>query len=401
MPHFQFIAKDQLGRNYSGTLYGATEQAVFFRLQKLGYVVLSVTEKEISEGIVLIHQKITIDDVVVFTKLLSTVISTGLPAVDALAALEEQTENVSFKKVIKQVREEVENGSALSAAFEKHPKVFPHFYISMVKSGEASGNLVQVLDNLTSYLERDTELKRQISSAFTYPKLVLLLAFCAIFVFTFRVIPAFDKIYSQADIKLPQSTRMMLGFSNFVLDNWLMCTGALVVAVVGFLLFRVSPSTKPIYDRLRLSVPVLGPINTRIAVSRTIRTLASMLQCGVPAITSLETARNLVDNDCLSRDLQRVIESVEAGGTISSPLRLSRDFSPLVTYMISAGEQNGNLSEMLEGCCNALEREINHLMKKLLLILEPMITVAVALIIGFIAIAMYLPIFNIVSLAPK
>ncbi len=303
MPHYKFIAKDQLGRNYQGTLYGATEQAVFFRLQKLGYVVLSVTEKELSEGITLIQQRITIDDIVIFTKLLSTVISTGLPAVDALAALEEQTENVSLKKVIKKIREEVENGVSLSAAFENHPKVFPHFYISMIKSGEASGNLVKVLDNLTQYLERDVELKRAISSAFTYPKLVLTLAAVAVFFFTFKVIPAFDKIYSDAGLKLPQTTRIMLGISNFLVSNWMMCIGALIVLFVGFLLFKSSPSTKPTYDRLRMSVPIFGPINRRIAISRTVRTLGSMLNCGVPVITSLETARSLVENDCISRDL--------------------------------------------------------------------------------------------------
>lgn len=396
MPYYNFVAKDHQGRNLAGSLFGATEQAVFFRLQQLGYVVLSVTEKTAKDTFELFPQRVTIEDIVVFSRLMSTVIDTGLPAVDALAALEEQTENTTFRKIIRRIREDVEQGSSLSRAFEKHPKVFPHFFISMVRSGEAGGNLPQVLEHLCVYMEKDQDLKRNLKTAFTYPKFILILmAFLISFLFV-KVFPVLRDFYAEAPdkIKIPQATKMLLDGTQFVYDNWKILAMAAAFIVIGFSVFRKHPRTRPIYDEMVMKIPRIGPLNRRIMVTRTIRTLGSMLACGVPLITSLESVKNLTNNYWIDQDLTRVIDSVETGGTVSSPLRLSKSFPPLAIYMIAVGEHSGRLPQLLNGCADAMDKEIDHLIKQLLIALEPAMIVVIAIIVAFLAIALYLPVFS-------
>jgi len=399
MPYYTFVAKDQHGRNYTGNLFGATEQAVFFRLQKLGYVVLSVTERDTDEGIQILPPRITLEDVVLFSRLLSTVIATGLPAVDALAALEEQTENPTFKRTIRKVREDVEKGESLSNAFEKHPKAFPHFFVSMVRSGEAGGNLAEVLDHLADYLEKDHDLRRNIRSAFTYPKFVVTLMIVLTIVLFYKVFPVLAEFYAEApeNVKIPHATKLLMNFSLFIADNWTLVLVVLGTLVASFFVFRMHRATKPIYDRLMITLPVVGPINKRVSITRSVRTLGSMLKCGVPLMTSLESTKNLANNAVIGEDIEKVMESVETGGTISSPLRLSTSFPPIAVYMISVGEHSGRLPELLHGCANALDKEIDHLVKQLLIALEPALIVLIAIMVAFMAIALYLPIFSSIT----
>lgn len=396
MPHYNFVAKDQMGRNYRGTLFGPNEQSVFFRIQKIGYVVISVTEKEEKKGPALFAQAITRSDIVIFSKLLGTVISTGLPAVDALAALEEQTENMSLKSVIRVVREDVEHGATLTAAFVKHPKVFPHLFTSMVNSGEISGKIAEVLDRAADYMEKELELRRTISTALIYPKIVLSIAGAAVIPLMMYVVPAIGSLVKETKFKLPASTRALLAVNAFVNDNRITLAVFFAMLVMGFIFFKYHPSARGRYHALMMKMPLIGPINRRITIARTIRTLGSLLHCGVPLITSIESVKEVVDNEPIERDLDRVIESVEAGGTISSPLRLSRNFPSIAVYMIASGEQTGRLSDMLLMCAQAIEKEIEHLVKRFMVFLEPAITIFAALVVLFFAVAFYLPIMQII-----
>jgi type II secretory pathway component PulF len=402
MPHYNFIAKDPMGRNYRGTLYGPTEQSVFFRLQKLGYVVISVTEKDERKGDSLFSSAISPGDVVIFARLLGTVISTGLPAVDALAAIEEQTENISFKRIIRGVREHVEQGGTITSAFEKHPKIFPHLLTSMVGSGELSGKLAEVLERAAGYLEREQELRRSISTAFIYPKIVLTIAVSAIVPLMWYVVPSLANLVKSAHFRLPTSTRILLGADNFFVANKPVVMILVALLVMGLIFFKYHPAVRGYYQALVMKLPILGPINRRITISRTVRTLGSLLSCGVPLVTAIESVKSVVYSKPIEDDLDRVIESVEAGGTISSPLRLSRNFPSIAVYLIASGEQSGRLSELLEVCSNAIDKEIEHFIKKFIIFLEPAVTVFVALIVVFFAFAFYLPIMQIIySQMPK
>jgi len=401
MPNYDFVIKDHLGRNYRGTFFGPTEQAVFFRLQKSGYIVLSVTEKQEKEGFSLFNQSISQGDIAVFTKLLSTVIKTGLPAQEAIAAIEEQTENRTLRKVIRQVREDIENGMSMSAAFEKHPKTFPHLFVSMVHSGEISGSITEVLDRVAEYLEKDSDLRRSIKQAFTYPKIILTIAVGAMVIIMTKVIPAYTKIYAQTKVKLPYMTKVLMDISNFLQQHWIPVFAVIGLIIMGFVYLKNSPIGRPYYDMFVMKIPFLGPINRRILVSRTVRTLGSMLKSGVPLITSLETCKSVVNNYHLEKDIESILENVEAGNTISSTIRLSKNFLPVVIYMFSSGESSGRLPDLLLSCSDVIEKEIAFYTKRLITILEPMLTIFVALIVAFIAIAMYLPIFNFLTFLPK
>lgn len=397
MPYYNFIAKDPNGRNYRGSLFGVTEQAVFFRLQQIGYVVLSVTEKNSpNDAIEILAPKITIEDIALFSRLLATVVDAGLPVVEALAALEEQTENTSFRKVIRKIRYDVEEGTSLSSALHKYPKVFPHFFVSMVLSGEAGGNLPEVLEYLSRYMEKDQQLTRGIRSAFAYPKFVLVLISGLLVVLFRYVFPVLQKFYDDApgNIRLPRATSLLMSGCSFVSEHSIAIVVSLVVFSLSFLIFKKHDFTKHIYDKMIFSLPLMGPINRRLSLSRTIRTLGSLLHCGVPLISALETTKNLTNNKQVELDLEEVIKSVETGGTISSPLRMSTSFSPLSIYMISVGEHSGRLPELMGSCADAIDKEIDHLVKQLLLILEPALIVLIAIIVAFLAIAIYLPVFS-------
>ncbi len=401
MPNYDFVIKDHLGRNYRGTFFGPTEQAVFFRLQKSGFIVISVTEKQEKEGFSLFGQSVTTGEVAIFTKLLATVIRTGLPAQEAIAAIEEQTENRSLRRVIRQVREDIEHGMSMSAAFEKHPKIFPHLFVSMVHSGELSGNISEVLDRIAEYLEKDNDLRRSMKQAFTYPKIIFTIAIGAMIIIMTKVIPAYSKIYAQTKVKLPVMTSMLMQMSDFFQKHWLPVFAVIGLLVMGFIYLKNSPAGRPVYDMFVMKMPFIGPINNRILISRAVRTLGSMLKSGVPLITSLETVSSIVNNYHIEKDIERILENVEAGNTISSSIRLSKNFLPIVIYMFSSGESSGRLPDLLLSCSDVIEKEIAFLTKRLITILEPMLTIFVALIVAFIAIAMYLPIFNFLTFMPK
>jgi type IV pilus assembly protein PilC len=401
MPNFEFVVRDHIGRNFRGTLFGPTEQAVFFRLQKQGYVVLSVSEKEGKEKTPFFGGSVTPGDIAVFTRLFGAVLSTGLPAQEAIAALEEQTENVMFRKVIRQVRIDLEHGMSLSAAFEKHPKIFPHLFVSMIHSGEIGGNIPDVLERVSDYLEKDEDMKRSIKQAFTYPKIIMGVAVVAVIIIMFKVIPAYAKIYAQSKFKLPFATKLLIDVSNFVSAHWIPLAALAGLLFMFYFYIKNHPSGRAIYDRYVMQMPLTGKINRRILISRTVHTLGSMLRCGVPLITSLETTKSVVNNYYIQKDIENILESVEAGGSISNVIRLSKNFLPVVTYMVSAGEQSGRLPELLVSCSEAMDKEIAYLTRRLIIILEPILTIFVALIVAFIAIAMYLPIFNFLTFIPK
>ncbi len=401
MPNFDFVVRDSIGRNLKGTIFGPTEQAVFFRLQKQGYVVISVNEKEEKNDGQFVLQGITQGDIAVFTRLFGTVINTGLPAQEAIAAIEEQTEKPTFRKVIRAIRTDLEHGMSLAAAFEKHPKVFPHLFVAMIHSGELAGNIPEVLERIADYLEKDDDLRRSIKHSFTYPKIIVTIAILAIAIIMKFVIPAYAKVYAQTQFKLPVATRILIEISTFVINHWITLLAGLGLLIMGLVYLRHSPAGRGFFDRIYMNFPMIGQINRRILVSRTVHTLGSMLKCGVPLITSLETAKTVVGNIYIEKDLDDIMASVERGGSIAETLRTSKNFMPMVVYMISAGERSGRLPDMLISCSNALDKELVFMTKRLIVQLEPLLTIFVAMVVAFIAIAMYLPIFSFMTSMPK
>lgn len=399
MPDYDFIATDHQGRNFRGRLSGPTEQLVYNRLQKLGYVVLSITRRERKDAVPFIVSPVTPDDIVIFTKLLSAVIGAGLPINDSLTALEEQIEKYSLKKAIRDVRIDVEGGMSLSNSFAKHPKIFPNIFVSMIRSGEMAGNIAEVLDRLSLYLERDQEIRRTTKSAFLYPKVILFIASGAIIYLLRFVVPKFIRVYQQLNMydKLSWSTKTLMNISNFSVEYGLYIIISLALLIPLFYWFKSSPGTRPIYDRLILSIPFFGKVSARMCIARTVRSLGSMVETSVPILDALDTSKMVLNNRAIEDDLERVIENVELGGNISTPLRLSRHFPPIVIYMVAAGEHSGRLPHLLQKCADAMEKELEHTSKRLLFALEIALIIVVAIVIAFIAIAVYLPMFELIT----
>ncbi|MEW6203091.1 MAG: type II secretion system F family protein [bacterium] len=396
MPNFEFIAKDLHGKNFRGTLFSQTEQGVYFALEKLGYLVLTVHERENIFAYQL-PQRITAADVTLLTKLLATLMEAGMPVVDALVTLETQTENITFSKIIRNIRINVENGMSLSDAFAKHPKIFPPFYISMIRSGETAGIMPEIYNHLSGYLDKSDELRQRVATAFTYPKIIATIALAGSLILMYYVIPQFNIIYTKLGIELNTSTKFLIGASDFAKNYWWVICLAIAALIYGFYKFRTSKQTARYYHPLVLAIPILGKINKRVSVTRTARTLSSMLQCGVPMITALETSKTVANNKVIEEDIDRVIESVQAGGTISGPLKVSPNFPPLVISMIASGERSGTLPHLLGKAADALDRELEHLIKRFLYYLEPALTLIIAISIGFIAFSIYVPIFNLIG----
>lgn len=399
MPHFEFIAKDLHGKNFHGTLFSHTEHGVYFTLENMGYVVLTVHEKEEHDQVV-IPQRITSYDITVFTKLLATVVSSGMPIIDALAALEAQLENPSLKKIIRRVRTNVEHGMPLSAAFGKFPKIFPHFYCSMIRSGEVAGIMPTVLTHLSTYLDKDEDLKRKVAAATTYPKIVLTMATLGTIFLLYYVIPKFQQVYAQGNMPMPMPTKILIAISKFSSEYWWAVLIGIVLLATSFFFFRSSDQTKRYYHSLMLRIPYLGKVNGRISITRMTRTLSYMLQSGVPLLTSLETSKTAANNAVVEEEIDRVTENVEGGGTLSGPLKISPHFPPIVTAMIASGERSGTLADLMEKCADALDSELEYMIKRLLYFIEPAITILLTLFIAFVAASLYLPIFHLVSSIP-
>jgi len=398
MPAYDFIAKDNSGRNFRGTLSGSNERTVYAKLQRLGYVVLTINKRADSERTPFIVANISRDDVVVFSRLLSTVMAAGIPVSETLAALEDQETNFNLKKIICSIRAEVESGVALSDAFAQHPRIFPNLFISMIRSGEIGGDITGVLNRLSDYLERDQEVRRAVDETFFYPKLIFFVASVIITGLLYFIIPRFKMLFIKVGVTdLPWMTRGVIFISDCLINYGLQIAGGIVILIILFFWAKSSPALRAVMDRISMSLPYYGALSSRIAMSRMIRSSGSMLETGVPLLDTLETARGILDNCVINDDIDRVIENLELGGDMASPMRASRHFPPVVVYMVSAGETSGSLAEMLNKCAEAIDKELKYSLGKLLQVLQVSLLLCVAAIVICIAVAMYLPVIDILT----
>lgn len=403
MAVYDFIAKDHSGRNFRGTLAGVTEQFVYSRLQNLGYVVLSITKIDAKEKPPFIIPRISLDDIVVFNKLFSTVISSGVPVIEALSALEDQIDNWSLKIVIRQVRIDVQSGVSLSDAFAAHPKVFPTLFVSMVRAGEISGDISDVMDRLSDYMEKDQEVRRSVASTFFYPKIVILVAGSAVTYLLRMIVPQFRHIFEKLGLteKLPMVTKAVLAISGVIVNYGVHIAAVIAALLLVWLWMRSTQTGRALLDHAYMRLPYLGRVNGRIAMSRMVRAAGSMLTTGVPLLDALDISKNILDNKVIEQDVERVIENVELGGDISGPLRTSRHFPPIVIYMVGAGERSGRLAELLSKCADAMDKELKHILNKMLVVLQIGLLILIAAMVMAIALAMYLPIIEITMTAPS
>ncbi|NLE74817.1 MAG: type II secretion system F family protein, partial [Actinobacteria bacterium] len=373
-------------------------------LRRNGLTVLSIDEKKTRAFASLDQQLqdmsgIKLRDKVVFTRQFATMIAAGLAILRALHVLEMQTANQRFKRVISQVRSDVEAGMPISDAMEKHPVAFDRLYVSMVRAGEMGGVLDTTLDRLATQLEKQDSLKRSVKSAMTYPILIGVFALVVLFALILFVIPIFGQMYSDLGGQLPLLTRIMVGVSDALRGWWFIILPALIVLILGLRALKRSPQGTRWWDNFKLRVPMrIGDIVKKLAVARFSRTLATLVSSGVPILQALDITGKTAGNTVIERAMERAKTEIRGGESIAKPLAQAAVFPPMVTQMIAIGEETGALDTMLHKIADFYEDEVDAAIKQLTSILEPIMMIFVGGLVGLIVISMYLPMFNMFNL---
>jgi type IV pilus assembly protein PilC len=333
----------------------------------------------------------------VFTRQFSVMIDAGLPLVQCLDILGNQEEDKNFGGVILQVRADVEGGSSLADAMKKHPKVFDALYSNMVAAGEAGGILDGILKRLATYIEKAVKLKGQVKSAMIYPIAVIVIASAVVSAIMIWVIPTFKTLFEGLGAELPLPTRIVMAISEYMVRFLPFYTVGLIAAFFAFRRYYATDGGRHTVDRLILGAPVLGPIMRKIAVARFCRTLSTLIASGVPILDGLDITARTAGNVIVEDAIQTTRKSIERGETIAAPLKATGVFPPMVVQMISVGEATGALDTMLSKIADFYEEEVDTAVAGMLTLLEPVMIAFLGVVVGGIVIAMYLPIFGLIS----
>ena len=399
MPTFAWSGRARDGKSTKGTMDAASEAAVVATLRRQGIQANKVkaagkglnAELEIS----FLKPKITMKDIVVFTRQFATMIDAGLPLVQCLEILSTQQENKTFKEVLTNVKEDVESGSTFAEALRKHPKAFNELYVNLVAAGEVGGILDTILNRLASYIEKAMKLRKKVKSAMTYPATIVGIAVVVIAVILVFVIPTFAKMFEDFGSALPAPTQFVINLSNFIQDYILVIIGFFILSIFGFKKVYATEKGRDKLDAMALKLPVFGVLIRKVAVAKFSRTLSTMISSGVPILDGLDIVRKTAGNRTIEKAIAKVRSSISEGNTIAEPLKESGVFPPMVCQMIEVGEQSGALDTMLGKIADFYDDEVDDAVNNLTAMMEPMLMLFLGTTVGGLVIAMYLPIFKL------
>jgi type IV pilus assembly protein PilC len=399
MPVYVWVAETKRGRKLKGEIDAANEAIALNQLKKRNFTVkkLKPKPKDIFENISFLKPRVTKKDLVVFTRQFSTMIDAGLPLVQGLTILAEQSENPTFKSILKEITKDVEGGSTLAEAMKKHPKVFDDLFVNLVAAGEVGGILDTILRRLATFIEKAERLKSQIKGAMTYPAVVVGIAIIVITVILIFVIPVFEDMFKSFGSALPGPTQIVVNMSRFMKGNahWvILAVGAMIYA---FKRYRGTQKGRKQTDALLLKLPIFGDLLKKTAVARFTRTLGTMISSGVPILDALEIVAKTSGNVIIEEILYEVRGSIAEGQTIAEPLSENDIFPGMVIQMIAVGEATGALDTMLEKIADFYDEEVDAAVSALTSMLEPLLMLFLGGSIGGLVIAMYLPIFGMAA----
>jgi type II secretory pathway component PulF len=373
------------------------------QLYTLGYFPISI--EEIGEAISLDlsalltrFQKVKLDELIVFSQQLSTLYKAGLPLLSGLEDITQQVKNKKFKMTLEEVRKQVEGGSTLHGAMSKYPEVFSTIYVNMVRAGEASGMLGEALDRFITLSDREIRTQQRVKEATRYPKIVILSLTVAFAVLLTFVIPRFAQIFAQFKTPLPLPTRIMIGINTVFQNYWYLVL--IVVFGIPILLRRYlrTESGRYFWDRLKLRIPVFGPIFLKIALSRFSYTFAMLNRSGIPILQTLEITSTTINNINLSQSIEEISSNVREGRSLADAMRETKKFTPLIIQMVSVGESSGTLESMLMRITEYYDIEVDNLIKKMSTYIEPFLTLFLGVVVLFLALAVFLPWWNMAKL---
>ena len=397
MPEYVWTGINKRGDKVSGILEGVNEAAIEQILTRQGIKVLKVKPrpKHISEYLPFLSPRVKLPEIVIFTRQLATMINAGVPIVQALDILRDQTGNITFKKTLREVREDVKAGQTLSEALSKHPKIFDELIVSLTRAGETSGALDVIMNRLADYLEKIMALKRKINGAMVYPIAVISFAIIVVMVMLVYVIPVFANMFKDAGLKLPLPTLIVINISTALRSyiHWIII-GFILLA---FIIVRIRKTERGrlATDRFLLRVPVIGDLIRKASIARMCRTLSTLLGNGVPILDSIQIVARVAGNRVIERAILYAREEVSRGRGLADPVEETRVFPLIVPRMIAVGETTGALDQMLGKVADFFEDEVDRTVEALTSLLEPLFIIVLGVIIGGLLVAMYLPIFQI------
>jgi type IV pilus assembly protein PilC len=400
MPVYEYTARDTSGKVLAGAIEAESDSTVTQKLRDMGFFITNLQRKTEPVGVAEFfsqYRGIGLKDLAIFSRQFATMVNAGLSLVRTLSILEEQATQKQLRQVISEVRTDIEGGATLSSSLAKHPKAFSNLYVNMVRAGEAGGVLDDVLLRLASFLEKELSLRQKIKAATTYPILLACAALTALLFMTVVIIPQFATFFKElgSNAALPLPTQIAMGVSTLIRRFWWAC-----LIVIGILMYlaRVyvrTPGGRAYYDRLKLRLPILGPVNKKIVIARFSRTFGTLVSSGVPIMQALEVVSKAIDNVVVARAVDAVRTSIREGESIAIPLQASGMFPPMVVQMVKVGEETGALETMLTKVADFYDAEIENTVASLTSILEPVLIVGMGIVIGAMLISLYLPIFNL------
>ena len=397
MSTYVFKALDTTGGKARGEVEADSKQAVSDQLKQRGLIVLDITDKHSSRNIeISLMKRVKANDLAIFSRQLSTMISSGMSILRSLYVLEEQTEDKYLTETIVAVRKDVEAGLSLSDAMARHPKVFNPLFVAMTQAGEMGGVLEDALVRVANQLQKDAALRRQVKSAMVYPALVIFFAVGVMMALVAFLVPVFEGVFKEFGGNLPAMTQVSVVLSEIVRGYWWALFGGTALLIVTFVKWKKTTWGRRQWDHFRLHILMkIGSIVQQIAVARWSRTLASLTAAGVPLLQALEITGRTGGNAAVEEAMDGVISSVKRGGTIAAPLAQAPIFPSMVTHMVGVGEETGALDAMLDRVAEFYEEQVEASVKALTSILEPIMIIVIGGIVGFIVISMYLPLFEV------
>jgi type IV pilus assembly protein PilC len=399
MAKFAWEGSTRSGQQLKGEMEAPSLEAVMIQLRRQGIQPGNVKERgkglDIELKIPGMEQKVTTKDLVVFTRQFATMIDAGLPLVQCLDILGKQQDNKTFKKILLQVKEDVESGSTFADALKKHPKAFDELYVNLVAAGEIGGILDTILNRLAAYIEKALKLKKKVKSAMTYPATIVGIAVVVIAVILIFVIPSFEKMFADFGGELPGPTQFVIDLSNLIQRYILVFIGAVIIGSWLYKRYYRTPAGRLQMDALFLKLPIMGVLIRKVAVAKFSRTLGTMISSGVPILDGLDIVAKTAGNKVVENAVYKVRQSISEGKTIAEPLEQSGVFPPMVCQMVAVGEQSGAIDTMLNKIADFYDDEVDDAVGNLTAMMEPLLMLFLGTTVGGLVIAMYLPIFKL------
>ncbi|SMF84849.1 type IV pilus assembly protein PilC [Paenibacillus uliginis N3/975] len=397
MAQFEYIGRDRSGKARKGKITSAARKDAVMVLREKGIAVSDIVELETT----VFNQEISIgnpvktQDFVIYLRQFSTLIIAGVSVAEATKILAQQTESKALRKALMNVEEELRSGKPLSVAAANHEKIFPPMFINLVQAGEATGNLDETLDRLAVYFEKQHYTRQKVRSALTYPIAIAIIAIAVVIFLLTNIVPTFASMFMQFDAELPAITKTVLAISEWVQAFWWLMLLILAGIVIGIMLILQKPSSKYYFDYAILKVPIFGKLVQKSVIARMTRTLSSLFKSSVPILEALVIVEKVVMNEVMNRVLKESRKSLEGGKSLSDPMKQHWIFPPLVTQMIAIGEQSGSLDLMLEKISDFYEKEVDATADALKGLIEPIMIILLAGMVGFIVLSIMVPMFDI------